>query len=278
VKPVTIEKSAKIKMLVYGDSGTGKTHLIGTFMEAEESSPVLVLDAGGQPVSFRAFDPPPLVLQLEDTKDLNLPYKWIKAGQPWKPVVDQKEALPFFKAVYGYFGGEENKFKTIAIDSITHVQRLSLDHLTESTQTLPGDYGGRPQIQHWGSVLSQLTRIANLFYQLPVHVVITALTKKDNVESLGLMLFGPFIWGQGSNEVPSHAEIVARLVGLETLKAQQAQAVKAQFPQEFAKAYNVLLTRGGRTFLAKWQGVVNPPDVIVAPTATKILAVLAGTK
>lgn len=301
MKQHKLEKSPTLKLLVYGDSGSGKTHLIGTFQECPETSPVLVLNARGQPVTLRHFDPPPLVLDLESMKDFNVPYQWIKAGQPWEPVEKAAttdkvaswggvDPTPFLKAIWNYFdsvcgnpGTEELmetgrsgtfKFKTAAVDSITQVQRIALDAIVGNVDALPGDDLKPTQIQHWGAALGQLTKLADLYYQLPINVILTALTRRDTIQAMGLTLFCPFIWGQSSLEVPSHAEIVGRLINIESMRQKQATAVRSEHPQEFANAFNVLLTRGGRTYMAKWQGVLNPPDLVISPTAQKLIGIV----
>ena len=90
-------------------------------------------------------------------------------------------------------------------------------------------------------------------------------------------LFCPFLWGQASLEVPSHAEIVGRLVVADTLTPKQRQDMG--MPRDAkAKAvpYNVLLTKGGRNFMAKWQGAISPPDSIPAPTVAKLWEVMTA--
>lgn len=271
MKLVSLKQEPYLKALIYGNSGSGKTYLIGTFMGDERSSPVLVLNAGGQPITFRLFDRPPLVLTVETTKDFNEPYKWILAGQPYEYI--ESATTPFAKAVLYYFGAcDANSFKTIAIDSVTHVQRIGLRGITGSTNVLPGDVPPQTKIQDWGRALAQLTNLADLYYQLPLHVIITALQRHNEVPTLGDLMFYPFIWGQSALEVPSHAELVGRLLPIASLRQRQIAALEADKKKdELANARNILLTRGGRNYDAKWQGITNAPDFVLAPTATNLL-------
>jgi len=39
-------------------------------------------------------------------------------------------------------------------------------------------------------------------------------------------------------------------------------------------AWNVLLTKGGRNFMAKWQGIRTNPSVVVNPTISKVIEVM----
>jgi hypothetical protein len=38
--------------------------------------------------------------------------------------------------------------------------------------------------------------------------------------------------------------------------------------------FNVLLTKGGRNFIAKWQGPLDTPSVVVSPTIGKLIRVI----
>ena len=90
-------------------------------------------------------------------------------------------------------------------------------------------------------------------------------------------MFSPFLAGQASLEVPSHAEIVGRLVRLEGLAAQRATVLKTKLPKQWQASQNILLLRGGRNFFAKWQGMQSPPEFILGPTADKLLAAFTAS-
>jgi len=250
---------------------------------------MLVLECGGQPITFRAFKEKPLVLTIESMTDFNQPYQWLLAGQPWDVIETSAEnGNPFAIAVYNYFESGEmakdgvlvnqlRKFKTVAVDTITHVQQVTIREQSGNLSALPAYNPKGVEIQHWGKVLNIMNQLTNLYFKLPLNVVMSALTARDRIEAMGQILFCPALQGQSSLIVPSNAEAVLRLINIETLNAQQAQAIKASQPEEYAGAFNVALTRGGRNFLAKWQGLVSlPPSVVVAPSATKLLDILLG--
>lgn len=170
-----------------------------------------------------------------------------------------------------------DKFQTVVVDSITHVQRMAIAQATGQRSVRPGDVPKPTEIQHWGSVLRMMANLTDLYFKLDVNVIMTALTRRDQIRDMDTTLFCPFLWGQSALEVPSHAEIVGRLVVADTLTGKQRQDMG--MPRD-AKAkdtpYNVLLTKGGRNFMAKWQGAKSPPDSIPAPTVTKIWEVMAA--
>jgi len=276
-----------IRLLVYGDSGSGKTTLIGSAMDCEETSPLLVLNAGGQPISLRNYKPRPLVLTIEAMKDFNYVYRWLKSGQP-SALDPSKHRRPEMTVIAKYLKHVEAKaFKSVAIDSATYVQRIAMrgvigwsakepDTTRDSADLLPGDIPPPTSQPQWGRVLAQMTNLADLYYKnIPIHVMITALTRRDTIESMGLTLFAPFLWGQSSMEVPSHAEIVGRLMCTASISSRDQKAV-AQAAQGAGKAvpHSILYLKGGRDFIAKWQGVDNPPAMMPSPTIGKIIQVL----
>lgn len=276
-----------IRLLVYGDSGSGKTTLIGSAMDCEETSPLLVLNAGGQPISLRNYKPRPLVFTIESMVDFNFIYQWIRDGQS-DPLTPRKHSDPKTMAIIGRYlqAVEAERFKSIAVDSMTYVQRIAMREVigwtpkpgatTHKADPLPGDLPPATTQPQWGRVLAQMTNLADLFYKnLPIHVLMTALTRRDTIASMGLTLFNPFLWGQSSMEVPSHAEIVGRIVCTATLPRKQQSGIGDAAGRAGAKVpYNVMFTKGGLDFIAKWQGVDNPPSAVSSPSISKIVSIL----
>jgi hypothetical protein len=275
------EQAPYLRLLVYGMSGVGKTYLSGTSMLCEETCPALFLNAVGQPVTLRNFDPPPLVIDVERMKDFNEPYAWILKGQPLskREVAGSEflQACDNYLHKYGFLDSEspeQGTFKTLVVDGITHAQRVSLDGVTGSAATLPGDMPKQAQIQDWGGTLRQMINFVHKYYQLPIHVIVTALCKEVTLEGMGYPIYGPMLWGQSSHEIPAHAEIITRLVSLESLQTQKISVLKSSDPTGFEGAINIAQLRGGRNFIAKWQGVIDPPAYLLDPSIQKFIDVL----
>jgi hypothetical protein len=278
--------------LFYGNSGSGKTHLLGTCMLHEDTSPLLVLNARGQPITFRNFpeDKRPLVLTVESMEDFNDIYAWVSAGQPvhrslseftfdawgsdaWLEAV---EKLPTpFNHIYKYLHQHNTRqFKSLGIDSITQVQRISSDTVYgKASSWRPSWQPPKTSYSGFHTILGQMTKLADYHFQLDVHVIMTALERHNEMPTLGITKYYPFLWGQSSLEVPSYAECVGRLINIDSLPVQKVRRMKSEEPEEFrdSEPYNALLLKGGRDYIAKWQGVSGPPDVIVNPTIGKLM-------
>jgi hypothetical protein len=284
-----------IKLLVYGDPGAGKTWLCGTFTQCPETAHVLVLNSRGQSITLRQFpDNPPCIYDVRTLKDYNFPYMWIRSGQPWDAILkgmDQEGGAmqPFCRTVYGWVartGDLSNEvladptcpvpeFRTIVLDSLTQTQRLSLREITGDMGKLPGDIPADTSYRDWGKTLGQLTLLADKYFELPIHVVVTALRRHQFADAEGTVMYYPQFWGQSSTELPAFAEILGMLVNADSLPVQKAMGLRKAAEQAGAEVpYNVLITRGGRLHRAKWQGVRNPPEMVPNPTAAKLLQVM----
>jgi hypothetical protein len=288
-----------LRALFYGESGAGKTRLLGTAMQCPETTPMLVLNARGQPISLRFLgDNVPLILSIERMTDFNDIYAWTMDDQPLaKPlrqfvsddvIVDaggwdaECAALPEpWSYVYRYLARRGAlKFRTLAIDSITQVQRIANDVIVKYNDDSysPVDVPARRGYPEYQTLLDMMTKFADHHYKLPVHILMTALCRHSEMPTLGITKYYPFLWGQGSLEVPSYAELVGRLVNIESLAIQRINAMTDQFTPAFQgeQPFNVLYTSGGRDFVAKWQGPTNAPDLVINPTIRKLLDVIEG--
>lgn len=275
MKVEKLEHNPLLRALVYGDSGSGKTYLMGTAMDCERTSPLLVLNARGQPISLRHFDPKPLVLTVEKMSDFNNIYAWFRDGQSREGNIAKTPEIKYCLQYLDELGVE--KFKTLGVDSITHVQRVSRDLIVGRDATSKiGDIPHTTDPRQWGQILGQLTRVADEFYKLPVHVVLTALARHNDIPTLGITMYHPFLWGQSALEVPSHAEVVGRLLPIASMEQRQVARLEKAFENVFKneEPFNVLLTKGGRNFIAKWQGPMDPPSVVISPTMEKLIDVI----
>ncbi len=260
--------SPYLKILLYGEYGSTKTRTAATAALDERLSPVLMLNSGGNPIAIRDYEKQPDILTLDDLKEYNIPYEWLAGGQdPDHPFCDKFDLNP--------------PYKTVIVDSVTEVQRMSFSFVTGNTRIGPGDIPQSVEIQHFNKTLGQMVTFARLYYGLPMNVIMTSLEKYDKDEVTGAVMHRPLIWGQASSEIGGYAYIVARLVHraridnkLRMRADQQAKVGIAEDPID-SETVSVALFEPTGKYVAKDQyGVLGP--YMVNPTMTKILDAIGG--
>ena len=203
------EEAQLLRLVVYGEPGTGKTWFGASGALDPLTAPVLYLEFRAQIASLRsnpqylqAMEEKNLVIiSLDEYKDLNHIYTWLATGYGSNPSID---AL-FNEAP-----------KTVVIDSLTELQRAEV-------MRIAGNQPGRfvrdvepPEIQHWGSLLNEFTLLAHLFYQLPYHLVFVGLEQTDYAkkvigETRQAVGYRLALQGAAQKQFPAYALTVMRL-------------------------------------------------------------------
>lgn len=261
MKRITINRNSKLKLLVYGKPGSGKTHFCGSLGLDERTTPVLHIDVAGNPITLHkglakgaAID----VLQPEKLSDLNLVYDWLAAGQPLDKHLAKKFELT-------------RQYKSLVFDGITGIQR---DSFTETMGTADhgfADFFPKREYKHYGAVLQQMIHMAKLLYALDLHCVVTA---QDHTQtrytvpgdfSTAFEYHYPLLEGEGKVEFPGYALAVIRLVPIATdvAKGKQLQA-----------KYNYGSTEHNRYQYGKDQHGFGIEAGLADPTAAKLLDLL----
>ena len=148
-----------VKLLVYGNSGAGKTSLIPTL-----PSPI-VLSAEGGLLSIQDANVP--YIEIASMSDLQEAYQWL---------INSDEA---------------KQFKSVALDSISEIGEVVLNHERKQTKD--------PR-QAYGAMQEQITDIIRAFRDLPNrHVYFTAKCEKSQDET-GKMLYAPSMPGNKTGQ------------------------------------------------------------------------------
>jgi hypothetical protein len=258
----TQEERKYLKLLLYGPAGSTKTRTCATACDDPRTAPVLWLDQGGNPTSISTFKNQPDVIRITKLEDFNPIYAWLAMGQPSDHAVPKAFDLQ-----------TKEPYKTVVVDGLTGVQRLSMDVVLGTTAAGPSDFSPAMEFKHHGRILGQMIRFGvHFFYGLEMHVIMTCLESEKQDDATGSFRYGPLIWGQSAGELPGQALAVARMMHI----ARVDNATKQKLKDVVEKVESVAVFRPGPNYVAKDQygGI---PDIMYNPSVTKILdAIEAG--
>lgn len=252
------DQAALLRAVVYGEPGVGKTWFLASGSLDEETSPTLYIEYRAQIASLRsnekylkALEEKRLViLSLDSYGELSYIYQWLdrKGGQ---------------RQLDEIMGGVMPK--TVVIDSLTELQRSEVMRRAGNPEGKFLVDVAAPEIRDWGSLLNQFTLLANLFYQLPYHVVFGGLESVDYGEhAVGetppIEGYRMALQGQAKRQFPAYALTLLRL---------------ERAPRN-SKAFNVAHTRSVKMATKDQTGML--PEKILNPTIPKIAKMLGGEK
>lgn len=194
-----IKLNTKLFALIYGMSGTGKTHLAATYCKQYPDEPVLLVDIDQGSATLQANDLQDIknlfVISFDFFKDLDQIYQLcsINTVEKWC------EAIPELK------GQLTKPFKCIIWDTWSELQWVMSAEL-RSKNGLAGkglNYRNNIQLQHWGQ-MTDLNKLAvSSFKELPMDCIfiMQAEVKEDAITNQ--VIKGPAIHGKLVTELPA---------------------------------------------------------------------------
>lgn len=148
-----------VKVLVYGAAGSGKTSLVKTLPG------VVVLSAEGGLMSIQDADLP--YIEISNIDSLREAYSWLKDS------------------------GEAKGYQSVALDSISEIAEVVLNHEKKNTKDPRAAYG---------SMQEQMADIIRAFRDLPGrHVYMSAKLEKTQDE-MGRVLYSPSMPGNKTGQ------------------------------------------------------------------------------
>ena len=189
--------------LVYGASGTGKTHLMGTIGELGR---VLIIDIDQGIKTLRnapdlkkaGYTDNITVVSFDKFRDLDEAYKLVAANDPkqWSKKFGVEIAQPFDWIVW---------------DTWSELQWYMLEELRSKDSEMKGNglnFRKNVQIQHWGAVTDLNKLAVESLRSCKVNQVFTMQEKLDKDELTGVVYGGPSIHGKMVQEMPTYFDIV----------------------------------------------------------------------
>ena len=192
--------------LVYGASGTGKTHLMGTLGELGR---VLIIDIDQGIKTLRnapdlknaGYTDNITVVSFDKFKDLDEAYKLVAANDPkqWARKFGVSIEQPFYWVVW---------------DTWSEIQWYMLEELRSKDSEMKGNglnFRKNIQIQHWGMVTDLNKLAVQQLRACKVNQVFTMQEKLDKDELSGAVYGGPAIHGKMVQEMPTYFDVVVHM-------------------------------------------------------------------
>jgi hypothetical protein len=229
-----------VNMLVYADSGVGKTVFAGTAPNA------LFLSTETGTISAKRMGSEAKVWRIKRWGDLDKAYTWLERNP-------------------------DHGFDFIILDSATQMQVLLLRWILEKeNKRNPAKRDlDIPAIQDHQKWQNMFKRFITLFVELPVHVIFTAQAmRKEDEEGDDLVL--PLIDGKGygiSSWVCGQMHIVGYYYIKPTKKGPERRLLAQSHPPYFAKdRYNVLVPWVGNPTVPSIMAKIEHPALMPATT------------
>lgn len=178
----------KIKLLVYGDPGVGKTTFAASSAAEKELSPVLFLNVEGGMLSVVDYKP--------DTVDI--------------------KSMDDLARAFRYLTSSANKYKTVIIDSLSELAQLGLDSVVGKALGKNGGSGSKREgmddafLEDYGKNTHQIARIIRAFRDLPMHVILTCLSASTMDDAKRETVY-PALTPKLRSQIPAYVDIVGYL-------------------------------------------------------------------
>src|SRR5215472_2738731 len=180
------EKIEYLKVLVFGESGAGKTTLCGTAMDSELTSPAFMIDVeGGATV-------------LNDKPNVD-----VRAARAMAEIQEIADTLHKYPKYY----------KTVILDSLTELRDIDMQEvMLEQWKKKPETTDLYvPSPREWGKSGARVKEILRYLKDLPCHVIVTTLMTEEQDQSTGRKTIEPLLPGMLRKQVPGFFDIVGYL-------------------------------------------------------------------
>lgn len=204
------EQEPHFNMLIYGESGVGKTRLAGSADAVPEMRRVLFIDVEGGSLTLKSCYPDVDVVRIKSWAEM--------------------------QKVYDELYLDQHGFNTIVVDSLTEIQKMSMDKImrrrVEENEEADADV---PGIREWNINLEQTRKFVRLFRDLPVNTIFTALVKLDKNMRTGSTRRKPSLSGKVADEVAAFLDIVTYLYSKEVGDENKRMLLTSQTEDTVAK-------------------------------------------
>lgn len=204
-------------LLVYGDSGIGKTVFGGSDDEV-----LFVAPEDNGTLSAKRFGSTAKKFKIAGWKDIVTAYEWLYS----------LDTIPF---------------NWVVLDSLTEMQQMCMRHILDEAVTMnPGRDPDTPQIQDWTPYYNKVERLIKAFNSLPVNVLYTAL-QQDEEDDDGNRVVLPMMQGKGTQYAKKVASWMTSF-GQMRVGRKKGEVVDGE---QLWEEYRLIQWRATKTIMAK---------------------------
>lgn len=177
------ERSEYYNILIFGESGIGKTTLAGSADAVPALRPVLFIDIEGGTTSLTHSYPEVETVRVKTWQDMQNVFNELAEGK------------------HGY--------KTVVLDSLTEIQKFNMYHVMEKAVLERSNQDPDvPAMRDWGISLEQTRRLVRGFRDLPMNTIFTALVREDTDKRTAITSYKPSLPGKAAGEIAAFLDIV----------------------------------------------------------------------
>jgi len=169
-----------LRMLIYGDSGVGKTRLMGSALDVPELCPILYCDSDKGTMSIAKL--PLQVLPISDLADMENAIRYVK--------------------------GNPGEYKTIILDGISSLYTTIMQERLQSPSRGQKEDPYVPSQRDWMHATFRVRALLQLALTAPVNFLVTALVDERADEFTGALMIRPGLSNKLAQEIGAWFDIL----------------------------------------------------------------------
>lgn len=238
------ESTRYVKGIIYGDPGVGKT--VEAMSVADEiSDHVLLLEA--DPAGWDSvFNHPDLIDRRKITK---MKYTAVSQLTALADAIEEDTELL-------------NKYDCLVIDTLSHIETLSLDTVLTVQQKKKKDAGEEFDFESgmWGIYRQNTQLLTAAFlkiYKAPIHVISTAHMKERDIKKSGITRTGPKFTPEILSSINTHVSLMVYMTASDTGSVDNDGIVEYVRKMQFHPTRSIM----AKTRIGGLPSVITNPDL-----------------